>query len=171
MNYPLEPVRLCVRYLALCTVMATLTACASRGDLAEVSSLFAECSDATMQFATLADNPAKYHQTARQALTCIDGLPYDTVGMDKTPVMQLHGVAIVNLLKSGELVQAKDELSRFKKAYPRADLMFSDGSSLVDSLDLLLGEVPIERAEKDSLVNANHELKAELRRYQYWNAH
>ena len=43
-----------------------------------------------------------------------------------------------------------------------------DGSSFVDTLELLLGEAPIEMAANGSLLNASNELKSELRRQQYW---
>jgi hypothetical protein len=82
--------------------------------------------------------------------------------------MQLHATVIVELLKSAELDQAKAELETFKSNYPNKDLFLDNGASLVDSLDLLVGNVPPSEAERDSLLNAHPVLKAEIRRQTYW---
>jgi len=169
MNFLIKPA---IKTIVLCSLVATFVGCANKIPVVNdiVNSEFADCSSAMTSSKISANNPAKYHLTAKQALSCLGSAPFSTSDTDKTLMMQLHALAIVNLVKSGELTRAKSEQNRFKRHYRHTDLMLVDGSSFVDSLDLLLGEVPVSQADNGSLLNASASLKSELRRQQYWKA-
>jgi len=176
MNFSLKPIlSKAVKKTALCCLVATSVACANKPGMAVTdmeNSKFDECAHSIMSVSPHSEltpnSAAKYHFSAKRALSCLGSVPLFSMKADKLKVMQIHALAIVNLLKSGELNQAQYELSRFIKKHPYADLMLADGSSFVDSMNLLLGEVPLKLAAKNSLLNAHVALKSELRRQQYW---
>jgi hypothetical protein len=175
MKLPLKPV---MKTAMICGLSAMFVGCANHAFIDDFgnadenefyqSAAFDECASLLSENASAANNPAKYHLTAKQAMSCLEDAPLAARGELQTSVMQVHALAIVNLVKSGQLDQAQSELSNFKQQFPRRDLMLMDGSSFVDTLELLLGEAPIEMAANGSLLNASNELKSELRRQQYW---
>ena len=66
------------------------------------------------------------------------------------------------------MFEAEQQLNAFKKKFPKRDLLLEDGSSFVDTIELIVGLAPKEQSAKGSLLNASTALKSELRRQQYW---
>lgn len=108
-------------------------------------------------------------QTLDQCLADIDEY------RDITPVasvefteqrMKVHALTVLNYLKAGNIKQAKLQLRSFELSYPGRDLYFSDYTSFVDSLSLLLGIDTFENRRK--AFNVNPTLASEVSRYRYW---
>lgn len=138
------------------------------------SAAFEECLASLSEPLASANNPATYHLSAKYALACLDEAP-DIINSPvsannslQTSVMQVHALAISQLLKAGDVAWAEQELHAFKTRYPRRDLLLEEGASFVSTIELIIGAAPREQAAKDSLLNASPALKSELRRQQYW---
>lgn len=160
-----------IKPLAFSSLFALTSGCASKSfneSLAIDSADFHQCSLSAYETSVHAQNPAMHNLAAKQALACIDKV--NTMGKlpDFTALMKLHIQATVDFIKAGELVRAQETLAQFKADYPNKDLYLSNGSSLLDSLDLILGNVDKSLAAKDSLLNAHPVLKGEYRRQQFW---
>ena len=83
--------------------------------------------------------------------------------------MQVHALTVLNYFKAGDIKHAKLQLRAFELSYPGRDLYFSDYTSFVDSLTLLLGVDSFEGRRK--VFNVNPTLASEVSRYRYWQRH
>ena len=129
---------------------------------------FFDCQQSAISLSKQAARPALYHSSATLALRCISDLADNRDAVSRNERMQLHALAIVNFAKSGEIAVAQSELKNFKQQYAFYDLYLDDGASFIDTMNLMLGEVPPRLAADNSLSNASTALKRELRRQQYW---
>lgn len=163
--------------LILCCICALALGCShqtvvSQAEPAPVelsdSSVFDDCLASLAEPLAAANTPATYHMGAKYALSCLDEAPDITSSAIQVSVMQVHALAIAQLLKSGDLQEAVIQLNAFKSRYPRRDLLLDDGASFVHTVELLVGQAPKEQAANGSLLNATPSLKSELRRQQYW---
>lgn len=83
--------------------------------------------------------------------------------------MQVHALTVLNYIKAGDINNAKLQLRTFEMSYPGRDLYFSDYTSFVDSLTLLLG-IDIFEGRRE-VFNVNPTLASEVSRYRYWLRH
>ena len=83
--------------------------------------------------------------------------------------MQVHALTVLNYFKAGDIKHAKLQLRAFELSYPGRDLYFSDYTSFVDSLSLLLGVDTV--ASRRKVFNVNSTLASEVSRYRYWQRH
>ena len=83
--------------------------------------------------------------------------------------MQVHALTVLNYFKAGDIKHAKLQLRAFELSYPGRDLYFSDYTSFIDSLSLLLGIDTVEGRRK--VFNVNPTLASEVSRYRYWQRH
>ncbi len=111
-------------------------------------------------------------QTLEQCLTDIDEYrdvaPVASIGSVEQR-MQVHALIVLNYVKAGDIKNAKLQLHTFELAYPGRDLYFSDYTSFVDSLTLILGIDTFEGRRKT--FNVNPILASEISRYRYWQRH
>jgi len=163
--------------LMVCGFAALAVGCANQGTLKQQDSISDDLSSSVAFEACLlllaepvasANSPATYHLGAKHALACLDDAPLVMNGTLETSVMQVHALAITQFLKSGDVLQAEQQLNSFKAQFPKQDLLLNDGASFVNTIELIVGEVPIAQSAKGSLLNASTALKSELRRHQYW---
>ena len=160
----------------VCGFAALAVGCANQGTLKQQDSISDDLSSAAFEDCLLslaepvasANSPATYHLGAKHALACLDEAPLDIYGTLETSVMQVHALAITQFLKSGDVLQAEQQLNSFKAQFPKRDLLLKDGASFVNTIELIVGEAPIAQSAKGSLLNASTALKSELRRHQYW---
>ncbi|MBV1920529.1 MAG: hypothetical protein KUG73_07580 [Pseudomonadales bacterium] len=83
--------------------------------------------------------------------------------------MQVHALMVLNYFKAGDIKSAKLQLRAFELSYPGRDLYFSDYTSFVDSLTLLLGVDSLHSLEgRRKVFNVNPTLASEVSRYRYW---
>ena len=83
--------------------------------------------------------------------------------------MQVHALTVLNYFKAGDIKHAKLQLRAFELSYPGRDLYFSDYTSFIDSLSLLLGIDTVKSRRK--VFNVNPTLASEVSRYRYWQRH
>ena len=82
--------------------------------------------------------------------------------------MRAYALGIQNYFKGGDIARAQQNLENLKTAFPGKDLYFPDGSSFVETMEVLLGMKDRSSIGQFSAVNVNQGLKAELRRVDYW---
>jgi hypothetical protein len=120
--------------------------------------------------AKISRSTAKYLASAKVMSACI--APFSPVLSINTPqeVMQLHALSVLNYIKGGDVNQAKVALAQFKSTFKQQDLYFSDYTSFTDTATALLAVDSMGEGGVSSL-NISTQLKAELKRRQYWMNH
>jgi hypothetical protein len=82
--------------------------------------------------------------------------------------MRAYALSSQNYLKGGDVPKARETLERLRGAYPGADLYYANGTSFIDTMELLTG-VEDRTSQGDlGIANVDSDLKSELRRTQYW---
>lgn len=131
-------------------------------------SMFEQCVASLATPLANAYNPATYHLGAKTALACLEDVPVISNEIMRLSVMQVHALAISQFLKAGDLASAERQVNIFKSTFPRRDLILEGGASFLQTVELIIGQAPIEQSASASLLNASPALKSELRRHQYW---
>ncbi|GAB6052788.1 hypothetical protein JCM17960_16080 [Magnetospira thiophila] len=143
---------------------------------AEVSAMrdYRKCRDDALTLdrqAREASDGAKYLASARLLETCESDLGPEAAGVAKEERLQAYALSIQNYLKGGDLMSARTNLDRLSQAHPGVDLYYPDGSSFIDTMEVLLGLRPDHAVARFSDANVNSDLKSEMRRVQYWQSH
>ena len=133
---------------------------------------YEDCQDEALTLDSLARqgaSTARYLASARVADTCDGAL--DAAALSLVPVetrMRVYALAIQNYTKGGDLAAARTGLDRFREAFAGRDLYFGDGSSFIDTVDLLLrGDAATDTVDL-TVPNIGEPLRDELRRVRYW---
>ncbi|OUS13123.1 hypothetical protein A9Q89_03760 [Gammaproteobacteria bacterium 53_120_T64] len=134
----------------------------------EQTSSFADCQQQVLQLdahASEQQSAAKYHASALLAQRCIGA---DAVASADN--QRLSALAILNFIRAGDFAAAQQSMTQMQSQYPGQDLYLADGSSVVDSLDLLINHsvLPNSRIKQ---MNISRSLDAELNRKSYWLSH
>lgn len=139
----------------------------------EISALreFRACRDEAMELDTQArssGSPGRYLASANLFEKCESELGPETSGLATDERMRAYGLSIQNYIKAGEVAKARENLERYRAAFPKNDLYYTDGSSFIATMEVLLGQVePWELGEYAAL-NVSQALKSEMRRVRYW---
>ncbi len=140
---------------------------------AEISAMraYRQCRDDALALdgqARADGSPARYLASARLLQKCEAevGSEAGSVGQDER--MRAYALSIQNYFKGGDVAQARANLQTFKGNFQGADLYFPDGSSFVESMEMLLGLRDRTAVGQFSLANVSADLKSELRRVRYW---
>ncbi len=139
----------------------------------EISAMreYRECRDHALELdreAQAKHDPAKYLASARMIERCEAKLGPDVAGIAVDERMRSYALTIQNHLKGGDIEQARANLDKFTSNFDGRDLYFADGSSFVQTMEVLLGKRGAGSIGRYSDANVNNELKAELRRVRYW---
>lgn len=118
--------------------------------------------------AQLNHDPAKYLASARMIEKCEAELGPDVADVAVDERMRAYALSVQNHLKGGDVEQARVNLDKFTGTFNGQDLYFADGSSFVDTMEVLLGQRGAGSIGRYSDANVNRELKSELRRIRYW---
>ncbi len=113
-------------------------------------------------------SPARYLASARLLETCEAELGPAATQVAREERMRAYGLGIQNYLRGGDLARAGANLQRLKQKFPDADLYYPDGSSFIETMELLLNRDRREAVGEFALANVNGDLKTELRRVRYW---
>ncbi len=82
--------------------------------------------------------------------------------------MRAYALGIQNYLKGGDIARSRANLETFQATFAGRDLYYPDGSSFVETMEVLLGLRDRTAVGEFSMLNVNGDLKAELRRVRYW---
>ncbi len=82
--------------------------------------------------------------------------------------MRVHALATLNYFKGGDVEQARRAFESFKATYPDNDLYFGDGSSFIETTEVLLGRATTVSFGQFAALNVNNRLKSEMRRLNHW---
>lgn len=178
-----------LRLVAMATAFAALSACttdfigttassegikfrSSRNAEIMASRSWRDCRDEALMIdaqARKTASAAKYATSARALETCESNLS-DVSQIMPLERMQAYAVSVQNYLKAGDVASARGNLESFKTAFAGKDLYFPDGSSFVQTMDLVLGLADKTDAAPYSVANISSEMKREIRRMRYWKS-
>lgn len=111
---------------------------------------------------------AKFLASARMIEKCEAQLGPDVADVAVDERMRGYALTVQNYLKGGDVEQARQNLDKFSSTFQGQDLYFADGSSFIDTMEVLLGKRGDGSLGRYSDANVNKELKSEMRRVRYW---
>ena len=112
---------------------------------------------------------AKYLASAKLLDNCEANMGPEASGVAVEERMRAYGLSIQNYLKGGEIAKAQTNFERFQTEFAGKDLYYADGSSFTETMSALLSREEETAYGQFSLLNVNRDLKAEMRRVNYWN--
>lgn len=135
---------------------------------------YRECRDEALLLdrqARSAGEAARYLTSARLLERCeeVAGNYVEALPLDER--MRTLALAAQNHLRGGDVGAARQALDRFAERFPSRDLYYADGSSFIETMDLLLGPGDRGAAGQFAVANVGAIAKAELRRLAYWKRH
>lgn len=113
-------------------------------------------------------DPAVYLSSAKLAENCERDLGSNAASLQQEERMRNYALVVQNYLKGGDIRAARESLDSFKVAFDGYDLYLTGGASFVDTMDLLLGNVDVPGQPNLALLNAEADLKDEMRRAVRW---
>ncbi|WP_417832737.1 hypothetical protein [Terasakiella sp.] len=139
----------------------------------EISAMrtYRECRDHALELdreAQTNHDPAKYLASARMIEKCESDLGPDVAGIATDERMRAYALTVQNHLKGGDVERARENLDKFAANFDGQDLYFADGSSFIQTMEVLLGKRGAGSIGRYSDANVNNDLKSELRRVRYW---
>ncbi len=139
----------------------------------EISAMrsYRECRDHALELdreAQAKHDPAKYLASARMIEKCEAQLGPDVADIAVDERMRAYALTVQNNLKGGDIEHARENLDKFSANFQGQDLYYADGSSFVQTMEVLLGKRGAGSIGRYSDANVNTELKSELRRVRYW---
>lgn len=132
---------------------------------------FESCRDEGLTLDTQARSRASagaFLTSARVLDGCRANLGSAADGVPLAERMRVHALAVVNYFKGGDIEQARRSFEAFKAAYPDNDLYFADGSSFVETTQVLLGRADPISFGQFAALNVNDRVKSEMRRLNHW---
>lgn len=109
-----------------------------------------------------------YHKSAQILTKCKNIITNNNHFVTKENEMKNFALGIQNFVKSGNLIEARVNLNLFKNTFDK-DLMYSDGSSFISNMELLVNYKEPKGELNLAMINANKKLKNELKRSWYWS--
>ena len=140
---------------------------------AEISAVreYRKCRDNALELdrqAREGASPARYLASARLLEKCEAELGPEAAGVAVEERLRAYALSVQDHFKGGDVVKARENLERFKQSFPDKDLFFKDGSSFVETMEILLGLKDRSMVGEFSVANVNSDVKSELRRVRYW---
>jgi len=135
---------------------------------------YRSCRDSAFELDTQARTTGdigKYMASAKMLESCESGLGAAEGGLLVDERLRAYAVATQNRLKTGDIEGARTNLNKLKGAFPGKDLYLADGSSFIESMEILLGLRDRNELAEFATLNVGDELKKELRRVRYWKRH
>lgn len=174
------------RGLALGAVLLAMSACTTYPDnqaaegigfrearFQEISAMrdYRQCRDDALELdkqARTAANPGRYRASADLLVKCETGLGPEAANIAIEERMKAYALSVQNYVKAGEIEKAGQNLAKFKESFPGKDLYYADGSSFVETMEILLGQKDNKALAPYANLNVNSTLKNEMRRALYW---
>lgn len=140
---------------------------------AQISAMrsYRQCRDDAVKLDTKAredGSNSRYLASAKLFEKCEQQVGPDAVNVATEERLRAYAISILNYFRGGNISKARANLQSFKQTFPDKDLLFSDGSSFVDTMEVLLSMNDRAALGQFSTLNASQQLKSELRRVNYW---
>ena len=140
---------------------------------AEISAMrqYRSCRDDALEIdqqARSESSTARYIASAKLLEKCESELGPEAAKVGEEERIRAFALSVQNYFKGGDIGKARANLDKMKKAFPGQDLYFADGSSFIDTAELLLGLRDRSSIGEFSVANVNNSTKSELRRIRYW---
>lgn len=140
---------------------------------AEISAMrdYRSCRDDALQLdkkARSEGSVARYAASAKLLEKCEADLGPDGKNLASDERMRAYALAVQNHFKAGDITRARTTLETFKSTFKDRDLNYADGSSFIETMELLTGLRDRADVGEFTMVNVNDKVKAELRRLRYW---
>ena len=140
---------------------------------AEISAMreFRKCRDEALALDSQARKTgitARYLASARILDTCETELGPRPKTVAAEERIRSYALSVQNYFKGGDISKARSNLEKLEKNFPGRDLYLADGSSFIETMKVVLSLTDKTSTHPLSLSNVSDELKAELRRVQYW---
>lgn len=132
------------------------------------------CRDDALQLDTQArqkGSVARYLASARLLDKCETELGPEAKSLAPEERMRAYALSIQNHLKGGDIGVARQHLETFKTAFAGQDLYLKDGSSFIETMEILLGLKTRSAVGEVSVANVSGDVKSEMRRNHYWQRH
>lgn len=113
-------------------------------------------------------NPGQYLTAAKILEGCEDKLGDGSGNIARGDRMRVMALAVQDWAKGGDVAAARKALGRLNAGFPEHDLYYADGSSVKETLAMVVGLESPANGSRFAAANVNPTLKAELRRVQYW---
>jgi hypothetical protein len=113
-------------------------------------------------------SPARHLTAARMFEQCESDLGPEAAQIAQEERMRAYSNSILGYLRGGDVASARANLDHFQDAFPGYDLYLADGSSFIDSMELLLGSTDRTDIAELAVSNISEELRADMRRVRYW---
>ena len=110
----------------------------------------------------------RYIASARLLEKCESRLSQEASEVGRDERVRSYALSIQNYLKGGNVESARANLEKFKKAFSGTALYYSDGSSFIETMEVLLGQKDVRNYGRLAMLNVNALLKDEIRRSRHW---
>lgn len=114
---------------------------------------------------------SKYLASAKMLESCEANLGNIEASLAIDERVRAYAIATQNRFKAGDISGTRSNLDKFKTAFPTKDLYLADGSSFIETMEILIGLRNKEELVEVTMLNVSDELKKELRRMSYWKRH
>lgn len=166
--------------------IALLAACSTNGNNAPVNDVsfresrfeqmqsiqaFESCRDEGLMLDSQARSRASagaFLNSARVLDGCTEELGTAASSVPQTERMRLDALAVTNYFKGGDVEQARRSFDAFKADHAGSDLYFGDGSSFIQTTEILLGRSAPMSFGRFAALNVNDDVKREMRRINHW---
>jgi hypothetical protein len=132
---------------------------------------FEQCKAAAMQMDASArrrQSVAQYRTAAVLFERCVTVYSRSAIAAEE--MMYLQAMSVLDYVRAGAIDAAVLQLQVFRNAFPHHDLYLADGSSFLDTMQLLLTDAT-ESHLPDRLLNATSKSIADAQRRRYWATH
>ena len=179
-NLPVKPLLMGVALLGLAACQSTFGAKKpdtgvgyQQARFAEVSAMnnFRSCRDQALAMDAQARSnasTAQYLASANLLSKCEGEVGPEIAHLGKNERIHAYALSVVNYVKGGDVATAATNLNNFKQAFPNQDLYFADGSSFIETFEVLTGQHNGEPIGMLSALNISRDLKREMNRKQHW---
>ena len=140
---------------------------------AEISAMrsYRECRDQALELDSQArkeGTPSRYLASARLIEKCEAELGTTARKIGEEERMRAYALGVQNYFKGGDVVNSRQTLEKFRSGFPGKDLYLADGSSFIETMEVILRLKSSASLHDLALANVGGDLKTEFRRFQYW---
>ena len=111
---------------------------------------------------------ALYREASERAAKCETELGRNSAAVPLQERMSLAAIALLDAVKGGDGAGAQEQLRRFKTRFAGQDLALADGSSFLDTIELIVSGPEGEIGRRHAQRSVSLGVRRELLRARYW---